>query len=92
MRSKYGKCRLLRSIDKNPYDVTDNRGESDVILCFYLSILEDDMFRTLECIESNQPYYTTLDKFVAESKKFRFKVSTFLNISIYKYYISINII
>ena len=45
MRSKYGKCRLLRSIDKNPYDVTDNRGESDVILCFYLSILEDDMFR-----------------------------------------------
>ena len=29
-------------------------------LCFYLSILEDDIFRTLERIECNQPYYTTL--------------------------------
>ena len=27
---------------------------------FYLSILGDDIFRTLERIESNQPYYTTL--------------------------------
>jgi len=27
---------------------------------FNLSILGDDIFRTLEWIESNQPYYTTL--------------------------------
>ena len=33
---------------------------SDVIKGFYLSILEDDIFRTLESIESNTPYYTTL--------------------------------
>ncbi len=26
----------------------------------FLSILEDDIFRTLERIECNQPYYTTL--------------------------------
>ena len=37
------------------YDVTDYRGES-----FYLIILGDDIFRTLERIESNQPYFTTL--------------------------------
>ena len=30
-----------------------------VILGFYLSILEDDIFRTLERNESNQPYYIT---------------------------------
>ena len=34
--------------------------ESDVILGFYLSILGDDIFRTLEHIESNQSYHTTL--------------------------------
>ena len=28
----------------------------------YLSILEDDILRTLERIDSNQPYYTTLVK------------------------------
>ena len=33
-----------------------NRGESDVIIGFYLSILGDNNFRILECIESNQPY------------------------------------
>ena len=27
---------------------------------FYLSILGDDIFHTLERMESNQPYYTTL--------------------------------
>ena len=41
-------------------DVTDYRGESDVILGIYISILGDDIFRTFEHIESNLPYYTTL--------------------------------
>ena len=41
-------------------DVTDYRGESDVILGIYISIFGDDIFRTLEHIESNLPYYTTL--------------------------------
>ena len=38
----------------------DYRGDSDVKYCIYLSFREDDIFRTLERIESNQPYYTTL--------------------------------
>ena len=38
------------------YDVTDYRDESDVILGIYLSILGDDISRTLECIVINQPY------------------------------------
>ena len=33
---------------------------SSVILGIYQSILGDDIFCTLECIESNKPYYTTL--------------------------------
>ena len=45
---------------KISYDITNYRGEIDVIWGFYLSILGDDIFRTLERIESNQPYYTTL--------------------------------
>ena len=43
------------------HHVTDYRAESDVTLGFYSSVLEDDIFRTLEeleRIESNQPYYT----------------------------------
>ena len=40
-------------------DVTDYRGKSDVILGIYISILGDDIFFTLEHIESNLPYYTT---------------------------------
>ena len=42
--------------------MTDYSGEMDVIYGFYLSILGDDISRTLERIESNQPYYTTLVK------------------------------
>ena len=41
------------------YDVTDYRGESDVILGFYLFISRYDIFRTLECIESKQPCLLT---------------------------------
>ena len=41
------------------FDVTDYRGESDVIYEFDLC-LGDDISRTLERIESYQPYYTTL--------------------------------
>ena len=40
---------------------------------FYLSILEDDIFRTLERFESNQPYNTTLaifDKLLLLSKSY----------------------
>ena len=33
---------------------------SDVILGFYLSILGHAIYRTMERIESNQPFYTTL--------------------------------
>ena len=42
------------------YDFTDYRGESDVILRFYPSILGDDIFLTLERIQNNQPCFTTL--------------------------------
>ena len=28
---------------------------------FFISILRDDIFRTLERIQSNQPFYTSLD-------------------------------
>ena len=37
-----------------------NRGENDVIYGFYLSMLRRHSFRTLERIQSYQPYYTTL--------------------------------
>ena len=33
----------------------------DVILGFYLFILGDEIFRTLERIRSNKPYYKTLE-------------------------------
>ena len=49
-------------IDKYKYDVTLASKISDVILCFYLSILGYDYFRRLERIESNPDYYTTLNK------------------------------
>ena len=55
----YGKCRPLRKI-KTSYDVTDYKSESADIGGFSLSIVGDDIFRTLELIDSNQPYYTTL--------------------------------
>ena len=41
-------------------EVTDYGGKSDVILGFFLSILGDDIFLTLERIKSNLTYYTTL--------------------------------
>ena len=34
--------------------------ETSVVLGFHLSILGDDIFRSLERIERYQPYYTTL--------------------------------
>ena len=42
----------------NNYDVIDC--QSDVKLGFYLYILGDDVFCTLECIESNPTNHTTL--------------------------------
>ena len=50
-------------IDKNKnliYDVTLASMIDDVIWGFNLSILEDDIFRTLERIQSNLAYFTTL--------------------------------
>ena len=46
--------------DKKPNMTSLIRGEGDVILGFYQSTLEYDIFRILERIESNQPYFTTL--------------------------------
>ena len=43
---------------KTSYDVTEYRGNSDVMPGFYLSILGDNIFHTLECI--NYSYYTIL--------------------------------
>ena len=59
---------------KTQYDVTDYRGESDVILGFYLFSLGDDIFRKLESIESNQSFYTTL--MYIDPFKLNFKSST----------------
>ena len=42
------------------HDITIASVISDVIWGFYLYILGDDIFRTLQRTESNQPYYTTL--------------------------------
>ena len=41
---------------KTSYDVTDYRGDKDIIRGFYLSILGNHIFRSLERIDSNQPY------------------------------------
>ena len=51
---------------KTSYDVTDYRRKSDVIQGLYLFILGVDILRTLECIESNQPYFTTLIELVLQ--------------------------
>ena len=48
--------RLIKNLIERHY-----RGESDVIWCLCMYIFRDDVFRTLERIESNQPYYATLD-------------------------------
>ena len=61
MRSNVRKMSSSK-IDKYKYDVTLASKISDVILCFYLSILGYDNFRRLEPIESNPDYYTTLNK------------------------------
>ena len=59
----YGKYRFLRWIlDKNPHMTSRSPLYiiSNVLWSFYLCILEDDIFCTLERNESNQPYFTTL--------------------------------
>ena len=48
-------------MDETSYEGTDCREESDLIWGFYRSIIGDDIFCPLEYIESNQPYYTTLN-------------------------------
>ena len=48
-------------IDKSVHDVTDKRGESDVICGFYLSMLSTRHFPYIE-VHREQPFYTTLAK------------------------------
>ena len=55
-------------------------------LCFYLSILEDDIFRTLERIESSPAYFTTLTQGDRENICIIFLVTCFVifnNLTLY---------
>ena len=72
---KRGQGSIIRLVDarkmssikiKTSYDVTNYRRKSDVIQGLYLFILGVDILRTLECIESNQPYFTTLIELLLE--------------------------
>ena len=61
---------------QSAYDVTDQRRVTSYANYIYLC-KEDDIFRTLECIDSKQPYYTTLGFTEELEKRLKSKNSSF---------------